>query len=43
MAVYDGVKAPLDYSVFSASAGALLLALVEDRHRRLLNLSNQIR
>jgi putative oxidoreductase len=30
MAVYDGVKAPLDYSVFSASAGALLLALAED-------------
>jgi putative oxidoreductase len=35
MAVYTGVKAPLDYSVFSASAGALLLALVEDRHQRL--------
>jgi uncharacterized membrane protein YphA (DoxX/SURF4 family) len=27
MAVYDGPKSPLDYSVFSASAGALLLAL----------------
>jgi putative oxidoreductase len=27
MMVYDGIKAPLDYSVFSASAGALLLAL----------------
>lgn len=35
MAVYTGVKAPLDYSVFSASAGALLLALVENRHQRL--------
>jgi uncharacterized membrane protein YphA (DoxX/SURF4 family) len=31
MAVYTGVKSPLDYSVFSASAGALLLALAEDR------------
>jgi putative oxidoreductase len=27
MAVSFGIKAPLDYSVFSASAGALLLAL----------------
>jgi putative oxidoreductase len=34
MVVYDGVKAPLDYSVFSASAGALLLALAVDRDRR---------
>jgi putative oxidoreductase len=34
MAVYTGVKPPLDYSVFSASAGALLLALVDDRHQR---------
>ncbi|MGH7446458.1 MAG: DoxX family protein, partial [Longimicrobiales bacterium] len=34
MAVYTGVKAPLDYSVFSASAGALLLALAEERHQR---------
>jgi len=34
MAVYDGVKAPLDYSVFSASAGALLVALAEHRVRR---------
>jgi uncharacterized membrane protein YphA (DoxX/SURF4 family) len=34
MAVYTGVKAPLDYSVFSASAGALLLALVEERRAR---------
>ena len=32
MAIYDGVKAPLDYSVFSASAGALLLALVANRN-----------
>jgi putative oxidoreductase len=34
MAVYDGVKAPLDYSVFSASAGALLVALAGHRARR---------
>jgi putative oxidoreductase len=34
MAVYSGVKAPLDYSVFSASAGALLLALAEDRRQK---------
>jgi uncharacterized membrane protein YphA (DoxX/SURF4 family) len=34
MSVYDGPKAPLDYSVFSASAGALLLALAENRARR---------
>jgi putative oxidoreductase len=34
MTVYTGVKAPLDYSVFSASAGALLLALGEDRQQR---------
>ena len=31
MAVYTGIKPPLDYSVFSASAGALLLALAADR------------
>lgn len=31
MAVYTGPKSPLDYSVFSASAGALLLALAERR------------
>lgn len=36
MAVYDGAKAPLDYSVFSASAGALLVALAESRARRAL-------
>ena len=29
MAIFDGPKAPLDYSVFSASAAALLLALRE--------------
>jgi putative oxidoreductase len=34
MAIYTGIKPPLDYSVFSASAGALLLAIVEDRHQR---------
>jgi hypothetical protein len=31
MAVTAGVKSPLDYSVFSASAGALLLAVLEER------------
>jgi uncharacterized membrane protein YphA (DoxX/SURF4 family) len=31
MLVYTGVKPPLDYSVFSASACALLLALHEQR------------
>jgi putative oxidoreductase len=31
MAIADGPKSPLDYSVFSASAAALLLALYEAR------------
>jgi putative oxidoreductase len=31
MAISFGIKAPLDYSVFSASAGALLLALYQHR------------
>lgn len=31
MAISFGIKSPLDYSVFSASAGALLLALLETR------------
>jgi putative oxidoreductase len=31
MAVSFGIKSPLDYSVFSASAGALLLALYQSR------------
>jgi putative oxidoreductase len=31
MAISLGIKSPLDYSVFSASAGALLLALYPDR------------
>lgn len=31
MAISFGIKSPLDYSVFSASAGALLLALFERR------------
>jgi putative oxidoreductase len=31
MALYTGIKAPLDYSVFSASAAALLVAVVENR------------
>ena len=33
MAVFTGLKPPLDYSVFSASAGALLLGLHETRGR----------
>ena len=32
MAISFGIKSPLDYSVFSASAGALLLALFEARN-----------
>jgi putative oxidoreductase len=40
MAVYDGVKAPLDYSVFSASAGALLLALAVNRAGRASSVSS---
>jgi putative oxidoreductase len=31
MAISFGIKAPLDYSVFSASAGALVLALYHNR------------
>ncbi len=31
MAISFGIRSPLDYSVFSASAGALLLALFESR------------
>ncbi|MEK6280376.1 MAG: DoxX family membrane protein [Acidobacteriota bacterium] len=31
MATSFGIKSPLDYSVFSASAGALLLALYQNR------------
>jgi putative oxidoreductase len=34
MAWYNGIKSPLDYSVFSASAGALLVAIAERRHVR---------
>jgi uncharacterized membrane protein YphA (DoxX/SURF4 family) len=34
MAISFGVKSPLDYSVFSASAGALLLALHQSRQDR---------
>ena len=33
MAISLGVKSPMDYSVFSASAGALLLALLQNRRR----------
>jgi putative oxidoreductase len=32
MAISFGIKSPLDYSVFSASAGALLLALFQNRN-----------
>ena len=31
MAISFGIKSPMDYSVFSASAGAVLLALFSDR------------
>jgi len=31
MAISSGIKSPLDYSVFSASAGALLLTLYQTR------------
>jgi putative oxidoreductase len=31
MAISFGIKSPLDYSVFSASAGALVLALYQER------------
>jgi putative oxidoreductase len=31
MAISFGIKSPLDYSVFSASAGALVLAIYETR------------
>lgn len=34
MAISFGIKSPLDYSVFSASAGALLLGLYERRASR---------
>jgi uncharacterized membrane protein YphA (DoxX/SURF4 family) len=34
MAVSMGIKSPLDYSVFSASAGALMLALYESKQSR---------
>lgn len=34
MAISQGIKSPLDYSVFSASAGALLLALSESGEQR---------
>jgi putative oxidoreductase len=32
MAISFGIKSPMDYSVFSASAGALLLALFQNRN-----------
>jgi putative oxidoreductase len=31
MAISSGIKSPMDYSVFSASAGAVLLGLYQDR------------
>jgi uncharacterized membrane protein YphA (DoxX/SURF4 family) len=34
MAISGGIKSPLDYSVFSASAAALLLALRPARHTK---------
>ena len=34
MAISLGVKSPLDYSVFSASAGALLLAMYHSEHHQ---------
>jgi putative oxidoreductase len=34
MAISFGLKSPLDYSVFSASAGAILLALYQRRTER---------
>ncbi len=34
MAISGGIKPPLDYSVFSASACALLLAVYPEHHRR---------
>jgi putative oxidoreductase len=46
MAISFGVKSPLDYSVFSASAGALLLALHQsgqdcDKHEYFEKVSNE--
>jgi len=38
MTISFGIKAPLDYSVFSASAGALLLALYQTRKSELKTL-----
>jgi uncharacterized membrane protein YphA (DoxX/SURF4 family) len=34
MAISFGIKSPLDYSVFSASAGALVLALHQSRESK---------
>jgi uncharacterized membrane protein YphA (DoxX/SURF4 family) len=42
MVVYTGIKPPLDYSVFSASSAALLLALVADRQEPRANSATQI-
>lgn len=42
MVVYTGIKPPLDYSVFSASSAALLLALVADRQEPRPNSATQI-
>ncbi len=37
MAISQGIKSPLDYSVFSASAAALLLALYQPRKSATMN------
>ena len=40
MAISFGIKSPLDYSVFSASAGALVLAFYEFRNAKEENVSS---
>ena len=42
MVVYTGIKPPLDYSVFSASAAALLLALAAGRQEPRARSASQI-
>jgi putative oxidoreductase len=37
MAISFGIKSPLDYSVFSASAGALVLALCQIRKLQVIS------
>lgn len=43
MAISFGIKSPLDYSVFSASAGALLVALYENRKSDADSRTNNVR